>query len=114
MTTQTTTADTVLLPADILLPELLNTELGWQALAECRQYNPDDWYPPRGDGGTAARAKRVCAGCPVITLCRDHALRTREPHGIWGGLTAAQRARILRARRKAATRTVPASTPDAA
>jgi WhiB family redox-sensing transcriptional regulator len=111
-TTQTTTAAGVLLPADILLPELLNTELGWQSLAECRQYNGDDWYPDKGDGGTAARAKRVCATCPVISLCRDHALRTREPHGIWGGLTAAERARILRARRKAAAHVV--STPEAA
>lgn len=112
MTTQTTTTDAVLLPADILLPELLNTEHGWTYLAECRQYNPDDWHPERGDNGAVNRAKRVCATCPVISLCRDYALRNREPYGVWGGLSAPERARILRARRKAAARAV--STPDAA
>jgi hypothetical protein len=27
--------------------------------------------------------------------CLDFALRVREPHGIWGGLTEAERRRLL-------------------
>lgn len=33
-----------------------------------------------------ARAKQVCHGCPVIEDCRNHALRMREPYGVWGAL----------------------------
>ncbi|MFV9429029.1 WhiB family transcriptional regulator [Rhodococcus aetherivorans] len=37
-------------------------------------------------------AKDVCRRCPVLAACRDHALCTRELHGIWGGMTARERA----------------------
>jgi WhiB family redox-sensing transcriptional regulator len=33
-----------------------------------------------------ATAKAICAACPVLAQCRDHALKTREPYGVWGGL----------------------------
>jgi len=32
-----------------------------------------------------ARAKQVCAGCPVLALCLEGALQRREPWGVWGG-----------------------------
>ncbi len=32
-----------------------------------------------------ARAKRICAACPVMTPCLEGALRRREPWGVWGG-----------------------------
>ena len=34
--------------------------------------------------------------CPVLAQCRAWALETREPHGIWGGLTPHQRHTLLR------------------
>jgi len=40
-------------------------------------------------------AKAVCASCPVINACRDHALAVQEPYGIWGGLSEDDRAAIL-------------------
>lgn len=43
-----------------------------------------------------ATAKAICAGCPVRATCRAYALTAREPYGIWGGLTARERTRILR------------------
>jgi WhiB family redox-sensing transcriptional regulator len=27
----------------------------------------------------------------VILICREHAVRTREPHGVWGGLSPKER-----------------------
>jgi WhiB family redox-sensing transcriptional regulator len=42
-----------------------------------------------------ARAKRICLDCPVLDDCLEFALRVREPHGIWGGLTEAERRRLL-------------------
>jgi WhiB family redox-sensing transcriptional regulator len=30
-------------------------------------------------------------GCPVRIQCAEHALRVREPYGIWGGLSEEER-----------------------
>ncbi|WP_405000746.1 WhiB family transcriptional regulator [Kitasatospora cathayae] len=51
---------------------------------------------PALGNGTAARkreeaAKAVCAGCAVRVECRRSALAAREPYGVRGGLTAAER-----------------------
>ena len=35
-------------------------------------------------------AKRVCARCPVLEPCREHALAA-EDFGVWGGLSAHER-----------------------
>ena len=32
-----------------------------------------------------ARAKQICAMCPVIADCLEGALERREPWGVWGG-----------------------------
>lgn len=39
-------------------------------------------------------AKNICEGCPVKTLCAMAAIVDGEQHGIWGGLTPAERNRI--------------------
>lgn len=66
----------------------------WRERAACRSVDPEMFYPLSAE--REARAKRVCAICPVRTACLDHALRTREPDGVWGGLTEPERLRILR------------------
>ena len=64
----------------------------WQLQGACRAADPVLFFHPVGERGPrrtrrdeAARA--VCAGCPVLGQCRDHALAVREPYGVWGGLT---------------------------
>ncbi len=37
------------------------------------------------DMAVVARAKQVCAGCPVRAQCLAGALQRHEPHGVWGG-----------------------------
>ena len=37
------------------------------------------------------RAKAICQDCPVLEECRDHALSTREPYGVWGGMSEEER-----------------------
>ena len=32
-----------------------------------------------------AKAKTICAGCPVMTECLESALARHEPWGVWGG-----------------------------
>ena len=41
------------------------------------------------------RAKQICARCPVIDSCLQWALVAREPYGVWGGMSAKERARLL-------------------
>lgn len=72
----------------------------WWDRAACRGIDPDVFFPTAGE--PVAPAKAICATCPVRTHCRDHALDHHEDHGIWGGLDARQRRRILRDRRRAA------------
>lgn len=38
-----------------------------------------------------AKAKELCATCPVIKECLAHALRVPETFGIWGGTTPEER-----------------------
>jgi WhiB family redox-sensing transcriptional regulator len=64
----------------------------WQLQGACRAADPDLFFHPEGERGPRKNhrdeaARAVCAGCPVLTQCRDHALAVREPYGVWGGLT---------------------------
>jgi WhiB family redox-sensing transcriptional regulator len=69
----------------------------WQARAACRGPNTLVFFPPshfeRKDEREVreTRAKGICATCPVRRECLEYALRIREPHGIWGGLSEAER-----------------------
>lgn len=72
----------------------------WQYQGLCRTEDPEAFFHPDGERGPsrrnrAARAKAICAACPVIDLCREHALAVREPYGVWGGLSEEERTVIL-------------------
>ncbi len=72
----------------------------WQLAATCRGLDVDAFYhPPRERNHQReqriAQAKAICAQCPVITQCRQHALKAQEPYGIWGGLSEQERADLL-------------------
>jgi WhiB family redox-sensing transcriptional regulator len=67
------------------------TEMDWHSAAACRSWDPDLFFPISLTGAPAerqiAKAKEVCAWCPVRTDCLDFALRTRQAYGVWGGLS---------------------------
>ncbi|MCF3144335.1 WhiB family transcriptional regulator [Streptomyces platensis] len=77
----------------------------WHSEAVCRRDEAGLFFAPSKEP-TAARlareeaAKRVCARCPVMVECREHALLQPEPYGVWGGLTAAERRVVLTRRRR--------------
>jgi WhiB family redox-sensing transcriptional regulator len=77
----------------------------WHTGAACRRDEAGLFFAPSKEP-TAARlareeqAKRVCARCPVLLECREHALMMPEPYGVWGGLTAAERRVVLARRRR--------------
>ena len=95
----------------------LSPGTSWQLRAACRVADAT-WFFPSDRERASSRiarttlAKAVCAGCPVIVQCRAHALATREPFGIWGGLTEQERASALRARRRAQVRLARATETD--
>ena len=45
---------------------------------------------------TPEPAKAVCARCPVAADCRAWAIRTRQTHGVWGGLDEVELRRLSR------------------
>jgi WhiB family redox-sensing transcriptional regulator len=51
-----------------------------------------------------SKAKKLCFGCPVIELCREHALSAPEVFGVWGGLGEAERWKLLAPRRRRSSR----------
>ena len=73
----------------------------WHLRASCRGPESALFFPPsvaeRRDVREAreAKAKTICAECIVRQECLEFALRVHEPHGIWGGLTEAERRRLL-------------------
>jgi WhiB family redox-sensing transcriptional regulator len=77
----------------------------WHSEAACRSDEAGLFFAPSKEP-TAARlareeaAKRVCARCPVLLECREHALLMPEPYGVWGGLSEDERAAILARRRR--------------
>lgn len=86
------------------LPQCLpgpNADLwDWQLQAHCRGSDVRTFFSPEGERGPQRferekRAKMICHGCPVMDQCRDHALEVGETFGTWGGLTEAERARLL-------------------
>jgi WhiB family redox-sensing transcriptional regulator len=71
--------------------------VNWSDQAACLSAEPETFFPV-GTGGVAlddiSVAKAICAGCAVLAECRDYALRSRQPFGVWGGLDEEQRRAI--------------------
>ncbi|MEV4346048.1 WhiB family transcriptional regulator [Actinoplanes sp. NPDC049596] len=72
----------------------------WQRLGLCRGRDSAQFFHPDGERGSSrnrreAKAKAMCGACPVRAECAAHALAVREPYGVWGGLTEAERLRLL-------------------
>lgn len=66
----------------------------WRFLAKCADYDPDLFFPVGSSGPAlrqAARAKAVCAQCPVRVDCLEWAQATEQTHGVWGGLDEVER-----------------------
>lgn len=76
---------------------LVDSEASWKDHALCAQTDPEAFFPEKG--GSTREAKRVCAQCPVRARCLEAALANQEPHGVWGGMAARDRLRLIRAGR---------------
>lgn len=66
--------------------------------AECRNHDPDLFFPTSDPvivyEVQIEAAKAVCRHCPIMGPCRRWALDTAQRHGVWGGLSPAERRRL--------------------
>lgn len=83
------------------LPGPITALWEWQYQGACIGMDSTMFFHPEGERGSARRrrdegAKAVCSTCAVIRICREHALSTHEPYGVWGGMTEEERRMALR------------------
>lgn len=74
---------------------------GWELQARCRTrdaalfFGPNRFEPKHERLAREAAAKEICQTCPALDPCREHALRTGEAYGVWGGLGEFERRALL-------------------
>jgi WhiB family redox-sensing transcriptional regulator len=83
------------------LEEVL-TMYDFRDFAACRGMDPELFFPVGAPGAPAydaavARAKDVCAGCPVREACLEFALDAGIEFGVFGGADASEREALRRA-----------------
>ncbi|MGV0738496.1 WhiB family transcriptional regulator [Mycobacterium syngnathidarum] len=78
------------------LPPPALDEWSWQLRGLCRDHPAEVFFPEEVRGrplrSRENAAKAICLACPVLDRCRAHALSAPEPYGIWGAMTARERA----------------------
>ncbi len=68
----------------------------WRADANCRDEDPNLFFPGRGEDNSPAKA--ICRECIVAKPCLDEALEKNERFGIRGGTSERERRRIRKNR----------------
>ena len=82
---------------------LTTSQAEWKPKAACRGPQAAVFFPPttpeRRDEKRFREtiAKRICEECCVRDECLDYAMKIREPHGIWGGLSETERRHLSNA-----------------
>lgn len=86
-------------------PTMNYVDLEWQQSGACRGIaDADKFFPMKGALAASRAAKQVCRECPVVRVCLEYALDMKERHGVWGGLSSAERDALKRRRNRRATR----------
>lgn len=87
-----------------------NAGRDWTFSAACGSAEADLFFPISASFRNLTQvteAKALCDICLVRRECLDFAVRTRQMHGIWGGMTEEERYPLIRARQEASERPVP-------
>jgi hypothetical protein len=66
--------------------------------AKCKDEDPDFFFPVSQVEleNRIHRLKEICRGCIHQAPCRDFSIENEEEHGFWGGLTPAERNRLIK------------------
>ncbi|WP_270888740.1 WhiB family transcriptional regulator [Pedococcus sp. 5OH_020] len=83
------------------LPSPVLGTYAWQERGACRSTDPEQFFAAEAERGRSRSsreraAKALCAVCPVLQACLDHAMAVREPYGVWGGTTPQERVHLAR------------------
>ena len=82
---------------------LITSQVEWQLKAACRGPQAAVFFPPTAPERRDEKrfretiAKGICKECCVRDECLDYAMKIREPHGIWGGLSETERRHLANA-----------------
>ena len=69
----------------------------WRDLAQCRDTDPDLFFPVGTTGPAIEQienAKAVCRECEAQSLCLEYALSTNQDSGVWGGTSEEERRQL--------------------
>lgn len=78
----------------------------WRSRAACKDLGAlaaEIFFPENTKRGIDpyARARTICATCPVKAECLDEAIENKEQYDLWGGMNLRERRKEARRRRLA-------------
>ena len=82
----------------------MDLPMDWRHKAACLEEDPELFFPIGNTGPALLQideAKAVCRRCDVQETCLRWALDTGQDAGVWGGLSAKERAALAGAARRA-------------
>lgn len=92
-------------------PQPYRSDHAWRLQAACSGMDPEEFFPV-GDGDdpnspgrperqAVKQVKAICDDlCPVRQACLEDAIAVGDSYGIRGGMTAAERRRLVKARNR--------------
>lgn len=86
--------------ANQLYTELIKAIQNIRAEIPCK-YDPASWEDDNNgrdhiqNRNQIAYAKLLCNECPIMALCGEYAITAKEPTGVWGGMSTADREKLL-------------------
>lgn len=81
-------SDVRLLPA---LPDIVRNHAACKGHGDVFFGPADEQEEQAAREARKAKAKTICATCPVVDECTDYAVEFRPSSGIWGGFTTSER-----------------------
>lgn len=87
-------------------PRPWDAHLAWRRDAECRDLDPNLFFPVGVTGDALDQieaAKQICSACPVREECLEFAITSNQEFGVWGGTSEEER-RVLRRQWRARVR----------
>ncbi len=73
--------------------------MDWRHFAECRDEDPELFFPIGNTGPAMLQiedAKAVCRRCPVVNQCLQWAIESGQDAGVWGMTSEDERRKMKR------------------
>jgi WhiB family transcriptional regulator, redox-sensing transcriptional regulator len=71
----------------------------WAGRGACRGSDPELFFPITQSGpaiSQIAKARAICARCPVRAQCLEFAMDSGQDFGVWGGMSEGERRTLRR------------------